>query len=228
MNNSKMSNPLAEAAADLVEDGQIVGLGSGRTATEFVRELGRRVRQGLRIRGVPTSQATAEVAIEGGIPLLTFQEVESIDITIDGADEVDPQLDLIKGLGGAMVREKIVASASRRLVIVVDSGKLVSVLGERCPLPVEVVPFGLDFCRQRLTRLGCNPSLREDGGKPYVTDNGNYILHCKVPPMDNAEQWEMAIRAVPGVVGTGLFLGMADTILIRDGNEIKIRRRAHA
>ena len=146
-------------------------------------------------------------------------------MTVDGADEVDPELNLIKGLGGALVWEKIVASASDRLIILVDSGKLVSALGEHGSLPVEVVPFGLAFVCRRLSRLGYPPTLRKMNGDLFVSDNGNYILDCRVPALQNPLETEQTLREIPGVVGTGLFLGMAHTVLIQDGNEIQVRRR---
>lgn len=216
---------ITEHALEFIQKGHVVGLGTGRAATDFVRALGRRVKAGLRIRGVPTSQATADLAQQLGIPLTTLNEVERIDVTVDGADEVDPQLDLMKGLGGALVREKIVAAASERLVIVVGSGKLVPLLGTRGILPVEVVPFGLVFCRTQLLKLECDPSPRVTDGRLFQTDNGNHILDCKISVLTNPAELEQAIQAVPGVVGTGLFLGMAHTVLVQDGEEIEILER---
>ena len=216
---------IAEHALEFIQEGHVVGLGTGRAATDFVRVLGRRVKAGLRIRGVPTSQATADLAQQLGIPLTTLNEVERIDVTVDGADEVDPQLDLMKGLGGALVREKIVAAASERLVIVVGSGKLVPLLGTRGILPVEIVPFGLVFCRSQLLKLDCDPSPRVTDGRLFQTDNGNHILDCKISVLTNPAELEQAIQAVPGVVGTGLFLGMAHTVLVQDGEEVEILER---
>src|SRR5947209_4523851 len=148
---------VAARALDLVQDGTAIGLGSGRAATAFVKALGQRVRAGLRVRGVPTSQATAELARQVGIPLVTLDDVEQLDLTVDGADEVDPQLNLIKGYGRALVREKIVAAASKQLVILAGPGKEVERLGCRGKLPVEVVPFALPFCSRRLSDLDCVP-----------------------------------------------------------------------
>lgn len=216
---------ITEHALEFIQKGHVVGLGTGRAATDFVRALGRRVKAGLRIRGVPTSQATADLAQQLGIPLTTLNEVERIDVTVDGADEVDPQLDLMKGLGGALVREKIVAAASERLVIVVGSGKLVPLLGTRGILPVEVVPFGLVFCRTQLLKLECDPSPRVTDGRLFQTDNGNHILDCKISVLTNPAELEQAIQAVPGVVGTGLFLGMAHTVLVQGGEEVEILER---
>jgi ribose 5-phosphate isomerase A len=179
----------------------------------------------LHVRGVPTSDATADLAAQLGIPLAPLEEVGEIDATFDGADEVDPRLDLIKGYGGAMVREKIVAASSRRLVILVGAEKLVPVLGSRGVLPIEVVPFGLPLCRRRLIGLGCQPRVRLVNGRPYVTDNGNQILDCGVSPIRDPAALEQAIVSIPGVVGTGLFIGMADTVLVQDGEAVVERRR---
>src|SRR3990170_5678894 len=151
---------IATRAIEFVKERDVVGLGTGRAATAFVHALGAAVKEGLRVRGVPTSQVTADLATQLGIPLERLDDVGQIDVTFDGADEVDPQLNLIKGYGGAMVREKIVAASSRRFVTLVGAEKLVPVLGSRGILPVEVVPFGLPLCRRRLTKLGCRPTVR--------------------------------------------------------------------
>jgi len=212
-------------ALEFVKDGAVIGLGTGRAATAFVEALGAAVKGGLRVRGVPTSDATAALASQLGIPLTALADVGEIDITFDGADEVDPRLDLIKGYGGAMVREKIVAASSRRLVILVGSEKLVPILGSRGILPVEIVPFGLPLCRRRLTELGCRPTVRMVNARAYVTDSGNQILDCSISPIQDATALEQAIVSIPGVVGTGLFIGMADTVLIQDGDAVVERRQ---
>lgn len=219
---------LAEAALGMIQDDCVVGLGSGHAATAFVQALGRRAQEGLRVRGVATSRATADLAERLGIPLVTLDDVPAIDLTVDGADEVDPRLDLIKGLGGALVREKIVASASRRLIILVGSEKLVSVLGEHGLLPVEVVPFGLPLCRRRLADLGYPGALRLAQGETFVTDNGNFVLDCRVRPMPTPLEVEQSLRAIPGVVGTGLFLNMADSVLIQDGDRVEVRQSSRS
>jgi len=217
----------AEAALEFVEDDQTLGLGTGRAATAFVRALGRRVAEGLRVRGVPTSEATAAVAREVGIPLLTLEEAGRLDTTFDGADEVDPQLDVIKGYGGALVREKIVAASSNQLVILVGSEKRVATLGERGKLPVEVLGFGQALCERRLAALGCDAALRlDDTGAPYQTDNGNPVLDCKVAGITDPAALESQILAIPGVLGTGLFVGMADAVVIQDGADVEVLRRA--
>lgn len=212
---------IAQRALDFVVDNSVVGLGTGRAAAAFVRALGDRVRGGLHVRGVPTSEVTAQLARELGITLVRLEDVEQIDVTIDGADEVDPQLDLIKGYGGALVREKIVAAASQREIILVGSEKLVSKLGSRGKLPVEVLPFAIGLCRRRLHGLGCDPELRARSGQPFLSDSGNYILDCRIQPIDRPQELEQAIRAIPGVVGTGLFLGMTDRVLVGDGDSVR-------
>jgi ribose 5-phosphate isomerase A len=214
-----------DRALEFVEDGQTVGLGTGRAASAFVERLGLRVKAGLRIRAVPTSERTALLAKELGIPLVTLAEAGTLDVCLDGADEVDPQLDLIKGYGGALVREKIVAASAKKLVILVGPEKLVPRLGARGSLPVEVVPFGLTLATQRLRGLGCEPRLRMDGGAPYVTDNGNHILDCGIRPLEDAAHFESELRAIPGLVGSGLFLGMADVVIVEDERQVEVRRR---
>jgi len=217
---------VAAHALEYVKDGNIVGLGTGRAATAFVHALGAAVKEGLRVQGVPTSQVTADLATQLGIPLATLDEVGQIDVTFDGADEVDPRLDLIKGYGGAMVREKIVAASSRRFVILVGVEKLVPVLGSRGILPIEVVPFGLPLCQRRLTKLGCRPTVRLVESRSFVTDNGNQILDCGISPIPDPAALEQSILSIPGVVGTGLFIGMADTVLVQDGEMVEVRQRS--
>ena len=218
-------DPATRAALERVDDGQVLGLGTGRAAARFVRGLGALVREGLEIRAVPTSKSTAALAREQHIPLVALDDVGSVDVTFDGADEVDPGLDLIKGYGGALVREKIVAACSRDLVILVASEKRVPVLGSRGKLPVEVLPFGASSCGARLRELGCEPVLRAEPEAAFRTDNGNYILDCKIAPIQNAPELERAMLAIPGVVGTGLFLGMADVVIVGDGDAVEILKR---
>jgi ribose 5-phosphate isomerase A len=205
-----------ERALDFIREGDVVGLGSGRASTEFINLLGARVKTGFKARGVPTSDASAKLATELGIPLLTVEEGMPIAVTVDGADEVDPNLDLIKGYGRALVREKVVAAASRKLVILVGPCKEVPMLGSHGKLPVEVVPFALPVCRERLKALGCEPILWAEAGVPKKTDNGNYILDCKLGPIIDPADFEARAEAIPGVVGTGLFLGMANVVLVGD------------
>lgn len=219
-------NAAAEAALDFVRDGMQIGLGTGRAATAFVEALGRRVAQGLRVTGVPTSEATAALACRLGIPLARLDEVPRLDVTFDGADEVDPGLDLIKGYGAAMVREKIVALSSDQLVILVGPEKLVGKLGERGRLPIEVLPFGVALVKRELVQLGLESELRRDAkGETLVTDNGNWILDAQLRPPLDARALEQAICALPGVLGTGFFLGLADAVIIGSGAEVDLRRR---
>ena len=215
----------AERALAFVEDGDVVGLGTGRAASAFVRALGDRIKAGLRVRGIPTSLATERLAGGLGIPLATLDEVETLDITVDGADEVDPQLDVIKGYGGALIREKIVAAASRRLVILVGPEKLVPVLGTRGRLPVEVVPFGASACARKLRALGYEAQLREADGAPVENDNGNAILDCRVGAIHDPVALERSLVEIPGVIGTGLFLGMVETVVIEHPDRVEVRER---
>ena len=215
---------IAQKAVDLISPNTVVGLGTGSAATDFIHALGDRVRGGLQIRGVPTSDVSAGLAKQLGIPLVTFDDVEAIDICFDGADEVDPVGDLIKGYGGALLREKIVAAFSRKLVILVGPGKTVPVLGTRGTLPVEVVPFALTPARRQIAALGFTPVQRMKGTDPYITDNGNYILDCKTGPLKDAPAMDLALHAIPGVAGTGLFIKRAHTIMIQEGDKVEIRR----
>jgi ribose 5-phosphate isomerase A len=205
-----------ERALEFLDNGQTVGLGSGHASTEFIHLLGQRIRQGLKVRGVPTSRVSEKEARQFGIPLVSLAEGLPLAVTVDGADEVAPNLDLIKGYGRALVREKIVAASSQRLVILVGPGKQVPFLGSRGKLPVEVTPFALPLCMARLTELGLDPVLYEEECKPFLSDNGNLILDCDVGPIADAAALEERIRSIPGVVGTGLFLGMADVVLVGD------------
>jgi len=219
---------LAAHALAYVRPGQVIGLGSGQAARAFVHALGREVQAGLRMTAVPTSEATATLARQLGIPLVSLDDAPSVDVTLDGADEVDARLDLIKGYGGALIREKIVAAASRRLVILVGRDKVVQVLGTRGRLPIEVVPFAAGFCRRRLAAEGYAPVLRTTGSTPVVSDNGNLIFDCTVNPIADATRLEGNLRSIPGVVGTGLFVGMAHTVLVWDEGRITTMSRPEA
>ena len=214
----------AAAAAELVVAGMLVGLGTGSTASYAIRRLGERFRDGLRFTGVPTSVASAEIARSFGIPLLESPSAAPIDLTIDGADEIgEVGLDLIKGMGGALLREKIVAVSSRRLVIIADETKLSARLSGRVPIPVEIVPFGWESTRARLAALGCQTVLkRDDQGMPYRTDGGNFIVHCRFEGLSEPAAVEQTLSGVVGVVETGLFLGLATTVLV--ATQIGVRR----
>ncbi|SMF03579.1 ribose-5-phosphate isomerase [Tistlia consotensis] len=208
----------AEAAVELVENGMVVGLGTGSTAAFALEALARRHRQGLRFLGIPTSERTAAAARAAGLPLTTFAEHRQIDLTIDGADEVERgTLNLIKGLGGALLREKIVAAASHRLAIVADAGKLADRLGTLAPVPVEVVGFGLEATRASLEALGASTRLRKaPDGEPFATDGGNRILDCSFGPLSDPARLERRIRHVVGVVECGLFISRADPVIVAD------------
>jgi ribose 5-phosphate isomerase A len=215
---SALKRAAAEAAVELVQDGMVVGLGTGSTAAFAVEALARRHRQGLGFLGIPTSDRTAAQAWAAGIPLTSFAEHRQIDLTIDGADEVERgTLNLIKGLGGALLHEKIVASASRRLMIIVDEAKLVERLGTRAPVPVEVVAFGLEVTQAALERLGASARLRRTpAGEPYITDSGNRILDCDFGAIPDPAHLEDRIRRVVGVVESGLFIDLAYAVFVAD------------
>jgi ribose 5-phosphate isomerase A len=208
----------AEAAVELVEDSMVVGLGTGSTAGFALEALARRYRQGLRFLGIPTSERTAALAKAAGIPLTSFAEHRQIDLTIDGADEVERgTLNLIKGLGGALLREKIVAAASRRVAIIVDGSKLVDRLCTRAPVPAEVVAFGLEATQAALEVLGANVRLRlSQTGEPFITDSGNRILDCRFGPIADPARLEKRIRRIVGVIESGLFISRVDPVFVAD------------
>lgn len=203
---------VGEKAAEFVQEGMIVGLGTGSTVYYTLKRLGERVREGMKIQGIPTSIQTEKLAKEFGIPLTNFSEVEQIDVAIDGADEVDCHGNLTKGGGGALLREKIIAKAAKTFIVVADSSKLVDELGTFL-LPVEVIPFGFSMTERHIRALGCSPEMRLKDGKPFVTDNGNYILDCNFPRIEQPETLEHQLNMIPGVVENGLFVGMADILI---------------
>lgn len=205
--------PAAREASEMIEPGMIVGLGTGRAASMFVRALAERVAAGLDIKGIPTSKKTEALARELSIPLVTLKDVDHVDVDVDGADEVNPSLDLIKGHGGALLRERIVASFSSRFVVLVGEEKLVDALGTRVDLPVEVVPFGVPVAKSRLEKISKGVNLRLEGGVPYLTDSSNVILNVSFDAIADPAGLERAVDAVPGVVDSGLFVGMADLVL---------------
>jgi len=226
MANEAEKEAAARASLKYVRDGLIVGLGTGSTARIAIRYLGERVRDGLKIRGIPTSIASRDLAIQLGIPLTNFDEVQEIDVTIDGADEFDPALNLIKGGGGAMLREKIVASATKKLVIVTDSTKQVPLLG-KFPVPVEVIGFAEALLAKKIAELGASVAQRKDGaGKPYVTDEGHHILDCRFGQIPDPADLARKLSDMPGIVEHGLFVGMASVLLMANAGEVAEFRRA--
>ena len=214
----------AEAAVEYVKDGMIVGLGTGSTTEYAVKKLGERVRDGLAIRGIPTSDVTKVQAEEEGIPLIDFSETMYIDLTIDGADEIDVNLNMIKGGGAALLREKIVASASKEEIIIVSHEKFVKQLGS-FPLPVEVIPFGWQVILNQLETLGGSPDLRLKQGQPLLTDQGNYIIDCRFRQILDAAQLEQRLNMIPGVVENGLFTGLCTRMIMAEGEKIVVKER---
>jgi ribose 5-phosphate isomerase A len=217
----------AAAVDRFVRSGMRLGLGSGSTAAKMLDALGERLASGALadVAGVPTSAATAASCAELGIPLLTLEEAGELDLVIDGADEIDPRLDLIKGLGGAHLREKVVAAAAREMVVVADETKIVGRLGERAPLPVEVITFALPVAERLLRGLGWEPELRVDDDRPFVTDEGNRILHCRREEWVDTEALAADISQVPGVVAHGFFLGFASAAVVATREGVQELRR---
>ncbi len=218
----------AEHGAGLVRSDMVLGLGSGSTASLMVEAIGQRLRTGAlrNVMGVPSSSAIAAVAERAGVPLTTLEAHPQLDLDLDGADEVDPSLNLIKGLGGALLWEKVVATAARELVILVDDSKLVDRLGTKAPLPIEVVPFGWKAQLPFIQHLGGRPVLRtRPDGQPYVTDEGNYILDTRFEGIPDAAAIERELLMRAGIVATGLFLGMAQQVVIGRSTGVEVRRR---
>jgi ribose 5-phosphate isomerase A len=225
MTQDEAKRMAARRALEFVEDGMLLGLGSGTTSRIFIQELGERVKQGLRVRGIATSTASEQLAESLSIPITNFDESPVLDLAVDGADEVGPGLALIKGGGGALLREKIVASAARKFIVIADSSKLVDQLG-RFPLPVEVIKMALPVVTRKLEAFGVNPKLRyrPDGSK-FITDEGNYIVDCSCGEIVNPAKTAADIRGIAGVVEHGLFLGMASLALIAgDQGVIKVTK----
>jgi len=214
-----------EKATEYVKDGMTVGLGTGSTVYWTIQRLGELVKEGLKIQGVPTSKRTEAMAHELQIPLTTFASVPELDLTIDGADEFDPNFNLIKGGGGALLREKLVAAASRQLIIVVDATKRVKTLGA-FRLPVEIVPFAYEVTLRRIESLGCSPALRKtEDGNLYITDNANYIADCSCAAIPDPAGLHQSLKMLPGVVETGLFIAMADAVIVAGEESIEVLER---
>jgi len=213
---------LGHYALRFAKPGDVVGLGTGRAATAFINALGQSL---IHVRGIPTSRASEELGRSLGIEITTLADAPKIDTDFDGADEVDPRLNLIKGYGGALVREKIVAASSRKFIVLVGEEKLVKRLGARGSLPVEVVPFGVTLASRQIAALGLKPRVRQKDGADYITDNGNLILDCGVKDIRNPVKLDRELLAIPGVVGTGLFVGMATMVLVaRNNGKIDVLR----
>lgn len=216
---------VGEKAVEFIQNDMVVGLGTGSTIFYTLHLLGKLVQQGFSIKGIPTSFHTEKLAKELNIPLTSFNEIDKIDIAIDGADEVSMDLDLIKGGGGALLREKIVAKAAKKLIIVADSTKLVGQLGT-FPLPVEIVPFGVEATKRHIQKLGIQPELRTVNGTSFITDNGNYILDCACPKINAPNELENKLNMIPGVVDNGLFIRMAHmAITVNENKEVIILER---
>ncbi len=218
----------ADAALRHVHHDAVVGLGSGSTAAFFIEALGNAIASGnlTGVRGVPTSRASGSLAQRFGVPLTDPGSVAACDVVVDGADEVDEQLNLVKGLGGALLREKLVAQASKQRIIVVDDGKLVSRLGTRSPLPVEVTPWGLEWTRDAVSDIGSRAALRLTGDEPYVTDNANHILDLHFDQgIDDARAIKTRLDNLAGVVETGLFVGVADVVIVAGGDGVRVLKR---
>lgn len=210
-----------EKAIEFIEEGMVVGLGSGSTVYWALKKLGELIEQGLNIKGIPTSLQTEEWAKEFKIPLTGFSDIQFIDIAIDGADEIDPDFNMVKGGGGALVREKIIDAHAKKLIIVADESKMVDELGG-FSLPVEVLPFGWQLTADKIAEFGVKPVLREKGGSVFISDNGNYILDCAFKSIPNPEQLHKNLKQLLGVVETGLFIGMADVVILAGADGIKV------
>lgn len=218
---------VGEKAIEFIKDGMVVGLGTGSTVFYTIKKLGEMVQTGLSIKGIPTSIQTEKLAKEVEIPLVSFNEVEQIDVAIDGADEVDPNLNLIKGGGGALLREKIIANAANTFIVVADPDKNVAKLGS-FPLPVEVLPFGVGMTKKKIQELGLISQLRQVKGNPFRTDNGNYILDCRLQDITNLKELERDLNLIPGVIENGLFIGMTDKYITLDRDKetsVVVRQR---
>ncbi len=214
----------ARTAVDQIEDGMMVGLGTGSTAAFAISYLGEKVRSGLTISTIPTSEASKKQAQTEGIPLIDFETSPRIDICIDGADEIDSELNMIKGGGGALLREKIVASSAERYLIIIDSSKQVETLGT-FPLPVEVIPFGWQVVFRKLKEMNASPELRKLGPQPFVTDEGNYILDCRFNSIPEVGQLETELNRISGVVENGLFVAMCDQMIMGKGDQVILKER---
>jgi ribose 5-phosphate isomerase A len=210
-----------EKAAEYIQDGMVIGLGSGSTVYWMMKKLGEMIEDGMHVKGIPSSIRTEGWANEFGIPLTDFSEVRLLDLAIDGANEIDPQFNLSKGGGGSLVREKIVNANSKKLIIIADETKLVSKLG-KAPLPVEILQFGWEVTAEKIAELGCNPVLRLHDGERFVSNNRNYIVDCEFESIQEPVKLHHDLKQVLGVVETGLFIGMTDIVIIAGENEVQV------
>ncbi|NOU94412.1 ribose-5-phosphate isomerase RpiA [Paenibacillus sp. LMG 31456] len=215
----------ADQAAEMIKDGMVVGLGTGSTAYWAIHRLSQRIKEGLQIRAVPTSEHTKQMAMDLDIPLVTFADIEHVDVTIDGADEISPDFHLIKGGGGALYREKVVAQQSKIVMIVADDSKQVEQLGA-FPLPVEIVPFGWEPTARQIQKLGCRTTLRKTDERAFTTDNGNWILDCDFGRIDDPSALHRSLKMLTGVVETGLFLHAADLVFIGTNDGVIRKERS--
>ncbi|MGB2582311.1 MAG: ribose-5-phosphate isomerase RpiA [Thermoplasmata archaeon] len=217
----------AREAVKYVEDGMVVGLGSGSTANKAIQLIGQKVKEeGIEIIGIPTSTASDLLGRAVGIRIGELDDHPQVDLTIDGADEVDPSLNLVKGLGGALVREKIVAASSRVEMIVIDDSKMVDRLCQKAPLPVEIIKYSSKSTMRKLAALGCVPELRMAEDEPFISDNLNYIVHCKFERIDDPRAMEAEVGMIPGVVDSGLFIGLASKVIVASVEGVRILERA--
>jgi len=221
VNQDDLKKRVAYEAINYIKDGMVVGLGTGSTMYYAIQSLGERIKEGLNIKGIPTSEKTAEWARSNNIPLTDFSEVNHLDLVIDGADEVDENFQLIKGGGGALLREKIVANATDQFIVIIDESKYVQTLG-KFKLPVEVVPFGWEVTAREIEALGCNATLRNDHNGIFLTDNDHYILDCDFKEINNPEKLNQDLISIVGVVETGLFINMTRKVLISYSNSGKV------
>ncbi|MEW6129211.1 MAG: ribose-5-phosphate isomerase RpiA [Acidobacteriota bacterium] len=218
----KLKADAARRAVEFVKPSMIVGLGTGSTVFYALQEIGKLISNGLEITGVATSIGTENLANELNIPLISFNEAETIDLVIDGADEIDPELNMIKGGGGALTREKLIALNAKQRIIIIDETKLVSRLGEKYRLPVEVLPFCWRPVSNQLVMLNCSPQLRRNSNSILETDNGNYILDCQFPGIDEAGELEREIKLISGIVESGLFIGLADIVVVAGATGVNL------
>lgn len=216
-----MKKAAGERATEFIEEGMVIGLGSGSTVYWALKKLGEMIEQGLNVKGIPSSLRTKEWAEEFNIPLTDFSEVQHINVAIDGADEIDPDFNMIKGGGGALLREKIVDAHADKLIIIADESKMVKGLGE-FPLPIEVLPFGWQLAAEKIAEFGATPVLRKRDGGVFISDNGNYILDCAFKTISDPAQLHKALKQLLGVVETGLFIGMANVVIIAGTDGIKV------